>query len=960
MGLALTVCSAGVVIAADPLPPLRVDPVLLGGSPLKPAPQPVPAPPSAPTAQSASVAQPVPVAETLPPSAARVEPVAPPPAARDLSATAEQLQSQPPLQKRSPELSPPRAAPPVTAALPPKTPAAKVAQNLPPLRVDPALLGGEALAKAPVATETQPPEIGERPVVPALYSAQLAAGNIPHPATTAFSHVDKDAAPTIITARRLSGVNDVESIADGEAVLQRGGDTLSGDKIIYRVAEDEVEAIGNVKLTAPDMAMSGPRLRMRMAESTGEFESPAYAIRREQAPVPEPAMTLTGLPAIDDKGRAIATTGRMISLPPVTGSGVAERIEFRGEDQYHLRNASYSTCQPGNRDWEVYVDELDLDYQAEVGKGRGAVVRFMDVPIFYTPWMNFSLNNAKKSGFLPPSIGSTSKSGFEVVAPWFWNIAPDMDATISPRYMTKRGLQVSTEFRYLMDTPHNRASLQNPMVSGDALPDKGQIRIEYLPDDKQFGDRRYGYSIFHNQTFLLPGHTLTAGLNVNGVSDDNYFSDLSSRIQSVSVANLSKLGSLALAGPWYSAGMTMQSWQTLNDLDKPYRTLPMITASANRYDLPLGMVLNFNASYANYDHPDKLLIKRTAMYPQLSWPLATSAFWVTPKIGLHTAQYSLGGQDRPEAVAYRNVADQQSRSIPVFSVDGGVVFERDAEIFGDSYIQTLEPRAFYTYIPRRDQTKIPVVDSSLMDFNYASMFTENRYSGNDRIGDANQLTLAATSRILDPATGAEVFRALLGTRYYFTDQYDKASLPGEEVRTERKADLLASFAGRIFQDLYGDVAWQYNPRDSRTERFNVGARYRPAPGKIINAGYRYARSWYNVNTQNYGTLDQFDVSAQWPLFGGWHGVGRYNYSLDESRVVETIGGLEYNAGCWVGRVVVQRQATIADKPSTALFFQIELNDFSKIGSNPMNLLRRNIPGYGMVNQPTADPVFGEN
>ena len=373
------------------------------------------------------------------------------------------------------------------------------------------------------------------------------------------------------------------------------------------------------------------------------------------------------------------------------------------------------------------------------------------------------------------------------------------------------------------------------------------------------------------------------------------------------------------------------------------------------------MAINFNASYTNYDHPENLLVKRTVMYPQISLPLATSAFWITPKLGIHAASYELDGQDRAAVAAnMRTVADRQSRSIPIFSIDGGVAMERDIDLFGSSLIQTLEPRAFYSYIPRRDQSTIPVMDSGLADFNYASMFTENRYSGNDRIGDANQLTLAATSRILDPVTGAEMLRALIGTRYYFTNQYCDtapdgtcirgASLPGEQPRSGRSADLLAALAGQVLPNIYADTAWQYNPRDNQTERLSVTGRYRPGPGKIINAGYRYARD----------ILGQIDVSAQWPLFGGWHGVGRYNYSTKESRVIETIGGLEYNAGCWTSRAVVQRLATIADQPTTALFFQLELNDFSKIGSNPMDLLRRNIPGYGIINQPTADPVFAEN
>lgn len=778
------------------------------------------------------------------------------------------------------------------------------------------LLGGAAPA---VASATQPPEVAERPALPPLYSAHLAAGALPHPATTPFSHVGKDAAPTHVTARHIEGINEVETVAAGDALLERAGDSLRADRIIYRQADDEVEAIGNVRLSAPDSVITGPRLRMRLEESTGEFESPAYTIRHMPSPVPEPALTMSGLPAMDAEGRVLATSGRMIQPPPVTGSGAAERIEFRGENQYRLENASYSTCAPGQRDWEIAVDALDLDYDSEIGTARHATVRFKNVPVMYAPWMSFSLSNQRKSGFLTPTIGSTSKSGLEVAAPWYWNIAPDMDATITPRVMSRRGLQLNTEFRYL-DYAY-----------------QGLVRAEYLPGDKLANRDRYGYAVAHTQNL---GRGFGFSMNVNGVSDDDYYSDLSTRVASVSQGNLLRQGVLTYGGAWYSAALNVQTFQTLQNLAKPYQRLPQLTVAANRYDLPLGLAFNFSGEYVDFDHPTNVLAKRTILYPQLSLPFATAAFWVTPKLGLHYSRYQL---DRQAA----GVPDQHTRSLPIFSVDGGFTMERDTDWFGKSLLQTLEPRAYYVYVPQRDQRDIPIFDTGLVGFNYANMFRENRYAGGDRVGDANELTLAVTSRLLDPASGGELLRATLGTRYYFSDQ--QVTLPGEASRTERKADILAALSGQVLPNTYADIGWQYNPRDSQTERLTLGGRYRPATGKILNAAYRYARDSHG----------QIDISGQWPLSGGWHGVGRYNYSTRESRVIETIAGLEYNAGCWVGRFVLQRLATIADRPTTAIFFQLELNDFSRIGSNPLDLLKRNIAGYGVINQPTADPVFAE-
>ncbi|MDI6747808.1 MAG: LPS assembly protein LptD [Rhodocyclaceae bacterium] len=953
----VAIATSGIAMASENLPTLRVDPALLGGAPLKPPRQAVPPaqqPPAqaatpGPTAEKAettkadsqtgqSEGQATVADETKPVatggSQVEVNRVTPPPAARDLPVAAAARPQETPVasaQAADPpkpvSLTPPATA--ATASVLAATPAARTAamgpQNLPSLRVDPGLLG--PAAPAPQLAEL-PPEVAERAPLAPLYSAHVAAGVIAGFPPRSDPPIDKKTAPTQVTARNISGINEIEVIAAGDAELKRADDTLRAERIIYRQAEDEVEAIGDVRLTNPDAIITGPRLRMRMADSTGEFESPAYIIKSKPKEIPEPALTMSGLPAVGPKGKVFATTGKMLSSPPVTASGSADRLEFRGEDLYHLKKASYSTCAPNERDWELVVDELDLDYTTATGEARHATVRFKDVPLLYTPWISFPLNNERKSGLLTPTIGSTSKSGFEVTAPWYWNIAPNMDATIAPRLMSRRGMQLNTEFRYL---DYNY---------------RGQARVEYLPDDKLANRDRYGYALIHNQNL---GHGFSTAINLNGVSDDDYFGDLSTRVAAVSQGNLLRQGILSYGGPWYSAALNVQTYQTLADLPSPYRRLPQLTGTANRYDLPLGMAFNVNAEYVNFDHPTELLGKRTTLYPQLSLPLATAAFWLTPKVGFHSTHYQLSGQERLAVGDYRkNVPNQQDRAVPIFSVDGGFVMERDTDWFGRSLLQTLEPRAYYLYVPTRDQSRIPLFDTGIASFNHAQMFAENRYAGGDRIANANQLTLAVTSRLLDPTTGAEMLRATLGQLHYFTLQ--DVTLPGETARTSRSADILAALSGQVLPKTYADFGWQYNPRDKLTERLTVGGRYHPAPGKIFNAGYRYSRD----------LLGQIDVSAQWPLGGGWNAVGRYNYSTKESRVIETIGGIEYNAGCWVGRFVVQRLATIADRPTTATFFQLELNDFSRIGSNPLELLRRNIPGYGVINQPTADPVFASH
>jgi len=714
--------------------------------------------------------------------------------------------------------------------------------------------------------------------------------------------------PTFVSAWHIRGQNDVETVAQGDVELRRIGSTLSCDAMTYSQNDDQIEATGNVRLTQNADLITGPRLKLNLEESVGFFEEPVYSIRRS-------ASARTG-----------GVAGEM-----TTGSGRARRIDFEGENHYRLTEATYSTCAYGNTEWYARAGSMSLDYDRDVGEARDATLVFKDVPILYAPWFAFSLNNQRKSGLLSPTLGTTSKGGIEVTTPYFWNIAPDMDMTISPRLMAKRGVQWNGEFRYL-DHAYN-----------------GISRIEYLPNDLLAHRSRGSLSLVHAQNF---GNGYSGNLNLNNVSDDTYFSDLSSRITNIAQNNLVRQGGLSYTSSWWNASVIAQRFQTLQDPELPpvgfpYHRLPQLSVNAFRGDLPLGGAFNFNGEFVNFSHPTLPLARRLTIYPQFWLPLQTAAFYITPKFGLHLTRYSLERQ----AVG---TPDQLTRNVPTYSVDSGVFFERDTLWFGQNLTQTLEPRFYYVYVPNRDQSRIPVFDTGLADFNFAQIFSDNRYVGNDRIADANQATVALTSRLIDPVTGSELLRGVIGQRYYFKAQ--EVSLPGEIPRASKTADLLAAVSGKVWPNFYLDSGWQFSPNDNRTNRLTLAGRYQPELGKVISIGYRYNRDLLNP-TSSVNQISQIDVTGQWPLSGGWSGVGRYNYSLNENRIIETIGGLEYNAGCWATRFVVQRIATSAGKSNSAFFVQLELNGFSNIGSNPLEMLKRNIPGYGRINQPVADPVF---
>jgi len=782
--------------------------------------------------------------------------------------------------------------------------AAFAAEPLPPLQVDPSLLA----PAAPVQPKSRPAS----PQAPAPAAAggatvmPIATPDVPNaggsaPASPAVASPQSVAAgATVIVADRMEGQQDVELTAAGNAQLVRDRTHLDADRIVYREVLDEVEAQGNVRLTRGTDTITAPKVRVRLDEQTGEVESPTYAFTRQ-------VETL-----VDD--------GPMSRM--VTGSGGADVLELDGENQYALTNATWSTCKPPDPDWYLKAGKLELDYDRQVGTARDSTVVFKDVPIFYVPWVEFPLVSQRKSGFLTPTFGTSNKTGVDLTVPYYWNIAPNYDATLVPRYMSRRGLQLGGEYRYLTESS------------------EGAIRAEWLPNDSVSGrSNRAAGSIRHEQTF---GGGWSTHLNLNGVSDGEYLKDLNSRVAITSQSNLLREGQIHYAsGSWWSANMLAQSYQTLSG-DKPYRRLPQLTLGGQRsvFDDHADFILK--TELVRFAHPDenKPEGSRFTVYPSLEVPMGGTAFSLTPKIGVHYTQYSLSTP---------LVADQENitRTLPIFSVDSSVVFERDTQWAGRDTIQTLEPRIYYVNIPYRDQDAIPNFDSGLYDFNFAQIFAENIFSGGDRISNANQVTAAVTSRLIDSDTGVERLRVALGQRYYFADQ--RVTLPGVAARTGRRADILASLEGKLSQDFSLNTGWQYNPRDKITERFNYDLRYQPGFAQVVNFGFRYTRD----------VLRDLDLSAQWPLGGGWYGVARYNRSLRDHRVTEAIAGLEYAGDCWVFRTAFHRFATNENDVTQALFLQLELTDLASVGSSPLDLLRRTVGGYGTINQPVADPIFGQ-
>ncbi len=728
----------------------------------------------------------------------------------------------------------------------------------------------------------------------ACHEAYAGSDAVPLKATSTLSKTAPNGqqidGPTHVEAEVLHGEGDNYFEAEGKVVMRNLREQVEADWIHYNQAEDEVHARGHVALIRDGDRIDGSELKLKLTDRLGDMKDVIYALHGKNGSVTQ---------------------------------GKAKDVLFQGPDVYQLDKATYSTCPANAQAWVLKVDQLNLDYNTSLGSGRKVQVEYMNIPILYSPWLDFSLDDMRKSGFLSPTYGVTTNRGLELVTPWYWNIAPNMDATITPRLMSKRGTQLGGEFRYLESSYHGSASL------------------EVLPNDQVTGTTRYYGMLNHQQTF--DAHW-SGSMHVEKVSDSTYFTDLSSLVSQTSRVNLLQDGSVAYNGDWWQAAGHVQRYQTLQDpsnpVTPPYERLPQLTLNAKRSNVAnSGLDMDFSGEFVDFIQNSGSLVQGSRIYahPSVSLPIDTPYSTFTPRLGWYLSRYALDKNSiyRPDsqgATPTGGFADS-SLNIPTFSVNTGLFFERGMDFAGKSYTQTLEPRAFYVYIPYRDQSRTPVFDSGTSDLSLDQIFQENQFVGVDRINDANQLTLTVTSRFLDHDSGAENLQVTLGQRYYFSGQL--VTMPGVTARSGSNSDLLGQVSSRISNKLWLSSGIQFDTASSQITKADFATTWRDGPGRLFNADYRYTQD----------SVNQIDFSSEWPLAPRWHGLVRLNYSIRDARLVEGLAGFEYDAGCWSLRSVIQRLATTGTTTSNAFFLQLELNGLTKFGPNPLDVLKRSITGY---------------
>ena len=791
-----------------------------------------------------------------------------------------------------------------------------------------AALAALGLSAAPVVQAQAPAPKPAGAEAEAAPSAPLALKSSPLLAE-GVSRAPGEEGPTFVFGDRVSGRPDLETVIEGNAELRRGATSLRADRIEYYQPDDQLKTRGNVRINNAGNRFEGPELELKLDRFEGFFTTPSY---------------------------------RFLSNG---GNGQASRVDFIDDKHLTAHNATYTTCEKGNEAswqpaWQLTAKRVDFDMEEEVGVATGAVVRFKEVPILAFPKVSFPLSDKRKSGLLPPTLGLGSLNGFEIKQPYYFDIAPNRDATFSPTVMTKRGVDLAGEFRYLDPTY------------------KGQVSANVMPGDKLRDRDRWSYSLQHLgaiDTGISGIGALGLNLNLNRVSDNDYWRDFPVATGQVTQRLLTQDATLSWNRGYFSSSLRALKWQTLQDVNSPiippYDRLPQLTADYTRVDAPLaglgsGFDWSLQGDYTRFS-ADRSLTKqpdanRAFTRLQLSRPWLAPWGYITPKVQLHATSYQF---DAPLA----NGATTASRVVPTFSLDAGVQFERDTSLFGRSFTQTLEPRAFYVRTPFRDQSYLPNYDSGVSSFNFATVFTENAFVGNDRISDANLLTLGLTSRLLDPATGVEAVRLGVAQRLSFSDQQvslpplGTLPVPGALPVTDRISDLLVGATVNWVPQWSFDGTVQYNPKLKQSELASIGLRYNPSNYRTLSAAFRRQR----------GISEQIDVGWQWPINDLWgdkgkdlgagrgqgggryYTVGRLNYSTLDKKLVDAVVGLEYDGCCWIGRVVLQRSQNSTAASNTRLLFQLEMVGFSRIGSSPLETLKTSVPRYEYLRDKISPP-----
>ncbi len=662
----------------------------------------------------------------------------------------------------------------------------------------------------------------------------------------------------------------------------RANQQLSADSLTYNKNTDLAEAIGDVRYEHGERILAGDNAKFDFVKYKGSIQPAHFWL-----------------------------TDKHIR-------GSADSIQFSGESEMDLQGVIFTTCDEGSSDWLLKASSLHLDTKNNEGVARHARINFMSVPIFYFPYLSFPLEG-RKSGFLAPVFGDSSNSGAELSIPYYWNIAPHRDATFTPTYMSRRGLLVETEFRYL----NERSS--------------GKIEVAHINDDNVLGENRSAVRIQHQGN---PAPKWRTGMDYQQVSDEDYLDDFGGELSLSSATHLERHGIVEYRNDFLQASLLVQGYQTLDKTlpgsDEPYQRLPQVQINSRNWKGPAGLMLGFGAEAVRFDRSEGVTGNRLDVKPRISWPWHGSSSFVIPKLAYQHTQYQLTRSDPDQN-------DSPSRGLTIFSLDSGLFFERELKAGisdnGAATRQTLEPRLFFLHVPYRNQENLivdemnvaRVFDSSMSLFSFNQLFRENRFSGGDRIGDANQLSAALTTRFLDDR-GSELLSASVGRTFYFQDR--EVMLPGGIAETDSASDWVGEIKSRWSPAVSARASVQWDTSSGKMERGSAHLLYKKDKRRVLKLAYRFEEN----------SIEQSDLAFIWPMARNWSLVGRWLHSIRDDVTLETLKGLEYDSCCWTIRLVQRsyRVDALDEVENNTIWLQLELKGLTSVGKGIKDLLARDI------------------
>ena len=669
---------------------------------------------------------------------------------------------------------------------------------------------------------------------------------------------------------------------------------------------------GNVEMTRADQIIKADRTTYDSVSQTMDAQGNVY-YRDDGLSV----FSDTGLIRLDSDQARLRDA--LFILPAESGRGSADVFYRDSSDILRFKDVTYTTCRPGNQDWAIHASRFKINRASGKASAKHAWLEFKGIPFLYSPYLSFPIDDRRTSGFFSPIFGSTDENGLDFSLPYYWNIAPNYDATLRPRGLSKRGFLLAGDFRYLTESS------------------KGEVSAEYLPYDSERKEQR-GQFGWENETNFFPG--LRSVVDINYVSDDDYLDELGNSLSISDTRHVRSHADLSYNTRGVRFKTLFENYQTIDpdirDVNKPYRRLPQITLDLDKL-LKVGSVplnLAWQNEFVFFHRSDGLVGQRLNLKPSVSVPFNAAGAFVTPKLSLQHTQYWL--QDNAAGTP-----DSISRTLPIFSLDSGLFLDRAFHLAGSPYVQTIEPHLFYLYIPFDDQDDIPNFDTGANDFNLSQLFRENRFSGGDRVQDANQVSLVVTSRLIDSETGLERLMLNIGQIFYFRDR--EVFLPGDNVETGNYSDVIAGVSGQLTNALSFSSLAQWSSDSGNLVRGEAFLRYREQQKKIFNVGYRFREE--DV-FQGADAGSQSDVDFLWPIVDNWNLVGRWLYTFRDGLTLESFLGLENESCCWRFRILARRYVNNADSdPQTGIFVQLELKGLTGFGDKVERFIERNISGY---------------